>query len=1215
MFSTTMSTPAPGDGGWYLRVFFIFIFSCVCIVSDTHALLNSSPKPQAHCYQAAAVIAAGGKFNNHVPGVWPKNLLVCILSRKVSGSMIRFTSTDCETFLGCTKNGMESKFLRKFESVLELQMPVETRKGLASFLKQTGWSLAGELVTRDLGEHGSVPLKDHFVIHGGTKPNGVAITPLDLLQMQQTLKWSGISLEGVWLPRLVMLEPLHGGVLDGAVIDEAVAAVGALPLWAKSPTVGAQVKLLRAEVAKHGVRTCSCRTYDFEKVDSLTMQEGWVAWNVTDLSRWPLLTTARDLAGLFQPSLIPAMGICCRPSLVVPGWEALPGGVRAADLLDSGAQGRVQAQKAQAASYDWMWDQDLAENMELIVGRYKLILTEKTASADAQADGGMPVDSEQKQELLQGFGAPLRMTIQEALDGFIAIDDCSGLRELLFDLVRFSESRFGVEAKVSKFTSFILSVTTNGDGIRVLTLSVRSEEVWPAYKLYRDNQDVGEGRAMPLSRGMSFLLTEDPAKAMKRAAEYPLLEEERTKIKYARYVLRTMCFRPWIQEQQEKLSKGGPVDVESLFLNTLGQMRRWRVVDPERRKEVLEFAKTLAAFMAAFGRQPAQTVFDAGTAPYLEIIETMIPKAVTLVTDEAFRTALKASPSMEDQLLYRASSWQDDWRCVTPCTVASLKELTPYEHFAVVITGNAVLGHVIEYGFSVPNAMAVEGMERGSFYKELRNAKLAEALKTELLPLALLATEYTPTWVAVRSLRPKPLTLVFFAAVPGTGKTTCAGKLVDLLGSTVATLVSSDAQKTKTSLRELLECAQIGPLTEVLVVDRCAANSVGSVREMLWNTLHEYDLSICLLVPTSFGKIRLMGNEWHLPFSEEELAVYAGSVLARTGHIGKVEGAKGFGIVMQHVVDTARYNGSIAEAARDAWGPLVASYSSGYYCPIVSVPSMVPPLLHLATLLGLGLELSRRMRKLAAKFAPKSTEMAAIEKGAKKAAGAAGAGAAGATLASDGAILRQLVRGFVKYYDNYVPEAEELLEHEEDDTKVMAIWEKWLMERVVPVAAKYQALMRRTPDDVAQQMLEAVFGPVADTVEFQREYIPVPVVPNSFAVMVDWRTCDWLARECKQKTGVFPREQLHITRVVPDFFSDLAGMHIPISKVVGEKVEHDLECTQLRVSGISAVVDMEDGTHITLISAGPNKESVVGTTAIAEFERDCYGNFVACVPL
>jgi len=1312
----------------------------LCCFSSSHAL--DAPGPR---FYAQAVIAAGGKFTNL--NEWSPNLRRLILTAKVSGSMIRFTSTDGVLFVVCTKNGQEQRYLSKFKSVVDSQMSAGTRSGLAMFLKRTGWSLAGELVVHDLGEHGSVPLADHFVIHGGTKPNGAELTPLDLWQMKNTLAHSGVSVSGLFFPRCILLDPLDGGLLNGNLVSEALAAGSALPFWSDDASVTDRIDMMCLVLRANDVQTTSFETYDFCRLDSTTIMEGWVTWCVTDLDEWPLLAVGVDAAGRFDPELLPGLGVDCKPvtvrtleptpvlvvqpqtspvlvveqqtspvlvveqqaspvlvvesqaspvspvqpqpspvfavepgdvdsftvdalaylrkwmpveersspvktlrptpvstvqpqsssvltleplslaspakttvaagaSSVVPGWEKLPAGVCARDLLNAEELQELEWRRMRAQRIGEYWDQNLQERLSLVM---KQTVPLKAPKKIRRVDTGM--------KLLQNFGPSRQYTIEEAL-GLVAVDDVV-LRPFFFGLIRFLESKYGREVKASKFNSVFVRISKNVDGVSMMTISVRSEEVWAAYDLYCQHEDVGSCRPMPLSRGMSFLLTEDRAKAMAPAAEYARRKEQRTKNKEPCYTCYTMCIRPWMQKAQQAIQNGEPVDVDSLFSDALGHMRRWHIVNPARREEFLRLVHTLAAFMAAFGRS-SDTIFKVAGAPYLDIVNHMVPSAVELVTDEAYRSVMRASKREEDWQLMEASAWKDDPRCVAPSTVEELQALGPYQHLAIAISGNRSWADAVRRGLSVPNTPAGEGFSFGAIYKALRNNVLAEGLKTALLPLTKLATDYSPQmWVPMHSLRPKPLTLVFMAAIPGTGKSTCAGRLAELLGNDRAIVVSSDASKEK-NLGKMLESVEIGPLVRYVIVDRCSYSSVETIRSALWGCLFGYSLTVRFLVSTSHDHchMRLEGNDWLLPFSKEELAAYMGSVLVRKGHVGKVQGPKGFMIAAQHAVATARYSGSFEEDAKRALGPMTEEVSCGYFYPLVKDAPSPPLELSVAMLLTTGLVLSMEMRKLAAKSPSPNAAALVMERHAALVAaakvGPKGNGVDPAVgkpkLVSDAAILRILVLGLTKEDETLTTVLEPLLEGEQDDAKYWGIWERWLVEHVAPEAEEYLQSARSPVEDVARQMLQAVLAPVSTVVdpeELVTEYLMAPVVPNTFAIMVSDKALENPKGICAKALGFAPRcGPMHITVNLPDFYSDLRGVHVLIDQALDAHLVDDLEIVSMHVSDTSAVVFMEDDSHITLICAGPNKKSCAGTRqTLAFIECSVHGYITACVPL
>ena len=1197
--------------------------------------------------------------------------------------MIRFCSLDGVSFVVTTKNGLEQRFLQKFATVFESQINPEARAALALFIKKAGWSLTGELVVRDLGEHGSIPLSDHFVIHGGTKLDGSPITPLDLIQMKHTIDCCCRKLvQGIWFPLCVVLQPMAGkDFIDGDAIDTGLAAVNGLQFWGKEDSLEARIKLFRSVLKSRDVASVAYCNYDVEKLDGTQIWEGWVAWQVTDLKLWPMLVECLNAEGKFGFKLIGRSDIDCAPAGFGPSAKSAKSKVGASaksattkpprkfvcrcmgchDYDNSGPefaltigamwtggaqQGGVMApaQTQQAAA---LLRSPTELHPEAAVAPLELHQDVTVAPADVQLEVALaPLELQQaatavitpkKREEVpsspplttfpQNFAAPERYTIQEALR-LIAAPTLAGpgdtvLRPLLCDLVRFSESRFGQD--ISKFNSFIISISTNPDGVRILSITVRSDDIWAAYARYREFDDVGCGRAMPLSRGMSFVLTEDHTLAMSPPDEYPLLQEQRTKLKLANYVLRTMLLRPWISEQKQRLARGEAVDVDSLFQNALGQMRRWRVVVPERRLEVLTLVRNLAAFMAAFGGRKQQSIFDVQNASYIEILDVMVPRAVALVMDEGLRAQMAAG-GMQDQMLHRLTSWSEDLSILNPCTVAALQELMPYTCFALLITCKQLWARNVEYGFSVQGAQQVEGLARGAFFRELQNAKLAEEVKTELLPLASLATKYgTSSFVNVHSQSLRPLTLVLIAAVPGTGKSACVDRLAELLGSDRTVVLSSDQAGRGVSLSDLLESKPLDYSVEFVVVDRCSASNVDTVRKTLWNSLLCYDLHVRLIVPTSFEQMSMDGNDWHLPFSMEELATYLGSVLARTQHVGKVDGPKGFLIAASHVVSTARYYGSVEEEARESWGPLVASFGCGYYQPLKDVAPEVPAALRVAVLLALGLELSKTMRKLASKFPPKPPATAAeaqdpvppaaVAPSAKKGGAKKAPLSTTVPIVSDAVMLRKIATGFARMYDNYTYDMEELLVGEPDDAKFLANWEQWLAVKVAPIAAEYHLRARRSVEDVALQMLDAVMTPSQAERHMSMELLSIPVVPNTFAIMYNQSTVRFITEECSQKIGIFPSRNLHTTLHVTDFFSNLEGLEYQIERAVGGLDENDIEFESMGMSSESVVIHVEGGMHITIMCAGANKDSCAGTRRILGIDHAADGRVVACVPL
>ena len=374
--------------------------------------------------------------------------------------------------------------------------------------------------------------------------------------------------------------------------------------------------------------------------------------------------------------------------------------------------------------------------------------------------------------------------------------------------------------------------------------------------------------------------------------------------------------------------------------------------------------------------------------------------------------------------------------------------------------------------------------------------------------------------------------------------------------------------------------------------------------------------------------MRLEGNDWLLPFSKEELAAYMGSVLVRKGHVGKVQGPKGFMIAAQHAVATARYSGSFEEDAKRALGPMTEEVSCGYFYPLVKDAPSPPLELSVAMLLTTGLVLSMEMRKLAAKSPSPNAAALVMERHAALVA-AAKAGPKGngvdpavgkPKLVSDAAILRMLVLGLTREDETLTTVLEPLLEGEQDDAKYWGIWERWLVEHVAPEAEEYLQSARSPVEDVARQMLQAVLAPVSTVVdpeELVTEYLMAPVVPNTFAIMVSDKALENPKGICAKALGFAPRcGPMHITVNLPDFYSDLRGVHVLIDQALDADLVDDLEIVSMHVSDTSAVVFMEDDSHITLICAGPNKKSCAGTRqTLAFIECSVHGYITACVPL
>jgi hypothetical protein len=239
-------------------------------------------------------------------------------------------------------------------------------------------------------------------------------------------------------------------------------------------------------------------------------------------------------------------------------------------------------------------------------------------------------------------------------------------------------------------------------------------------------------------------------------------------------------------------------------------------------------------------------------------------------------------------------------------------------------------------------------------------------------------------------------------------------------------------------------------------------------------------LHIHMMIP-DHGVTKIQGNDdWFLPFSLEQMALNACSVLLRKHNDGQmpsvnaVEGGSGFDIAIQHMV-AARTSLSIADQARKEFKSLAGTFSVSYFKYTKEV-EFIPQNIMIALQLNIGLHLSKETKQ-------------SIEKGSKQKIGL-----------SDGLILKTLALSLRNTLGTV--DALESLIYSIDSTgdNLASIWPEWLNDTIGGDAIDFVSKVRLPIKVTVQEMISTLFEMSSES--DVSKIVCIPFIPQYFGIQV-----------------------------------------------------------------------------------------------------------------
>ena len=1113
-------------------------------------------------------MGAGPKFDNHKfyfgdtfdgkyvdDRVDLADLKVVCATEKSSGSMIRLIAHPLNygEFVAGTKNGTEDKFLFTFQNVFKKQFGDDLSVALWNFLRQTGWTLNFELVTStivspnghiDHCSHGSKPLTDHIIIHGGTKQNQDILNPLDLYQMKVTIArdWGKETVQGLYFPHctffgvngcddLLSLEKAFIEVNNKVVFPRVRNVAPCLLDDAASLMEGGNYYFWQSEFCsearKRGIFSCQVFDHDSGKVDNADVLEGWVMHYVSG--------------------------------------DMLTGSYAVLDLC--------------------------LDQLNMVFDCDKIPAVEGITTTRL---GGVP-----ECKILMGYSSDARkLTIEEMLGEYAA---GPVLKDFLWDLLCFVESKQGIMGGMTKRSFFIQLATLPDADAALMTVTMRGEHQWYLYEEFCKKRPPSS--CIKLSRGFSILLTTNPSYAMEEP-DWVCDEKRdtRDKWKLGHYMLHTRVLRPHCSKNENVSKKPLSCSDEFKKLFDLGFLTRWGLVKGVSRFEALKYLYLMAAYCSSIIAK------EESNMTYLDKIEDMMAKlsfpnsrrsecvAWLGLYADVRKSELMPSPSACGMI----EKLGDGCDLMFEMAVMALEDPTN-------IPLHALMGD-IELGLGILSQPVSKAMGGGFMYDFVRDNKKVTSLKGRLVPLLLLIQKYNWDFICRNSKTIETLKLVIAAGTPGMGKSTYLNEVGRQLNEIsyggvdgsqcivmgVDTFPGNTAKERLLNLfSEFRACNESDPSINMLILDRCCVD-VSSLG--LRNVFPDKILDIHMLIP-DHGATAVQGNEcdWFLPFSLDQIAVNACSALVRKHNNGQmpalnaVEGARGFDLAVEHIV-SARASRSIEKLAREELRSLAGSFSVSYF-RYVDEGVVVPWSIMIAIQLSVGMNLSRSTRQVIENSLKKKVE------------------------AADGVILKTLALSLQDVYGRDVDSLECLLSEImtcESESNIMGnIWPKWLNGIMESDAKKYLSVARLPMQATVGQMVGGIRRlSTATPIHTQVRVMHFPFVPQYFGIQVSNSMvvkCDLKGKFFvggSDSARLYVRDgDIHVTSLVPtmslsEFSDGIIRSHVTaaiqkktfnfrIEKIVSGPTTNAATVTVL--SGVDLFGDKNG--HVTLICAGANKDS------------------------
>lgn len=1033
-------------------------------------------------YTFVKQMGAGPKFDN-MPRLGSEKKEVedpvehVICTEKSSGFMARLSEIDDKLIL-LTKNGSDPRYIATAKRILQAQMSAKLLAALLLFLKEWGWSLNLEVISKCIdsvevemeddakgeacgstiikkkvikyGEvcaHGSIPKTDHVIIHGGSQQNSLTLTPIDLMMMKETLcsilvahfrEESALKEETedeILTAEERAREELRGSLFLASCFGFKTDERGITPLQVAFDAVNN--RMLCPCIRK----VAPCAALDTLPPDTPYVAEGDEYYY---LSNGLLAELAKQYANDTSNSR----------------WRYKDHSTGAVDSKEC-FEGYVvhKVRKSDLENPSWSW---------------RLLNTFKNPRT-GHFDPSMVSPLEKKSGDLQ-----LKEKAVEFVSGFYQIQNDSGkltlenflpstggeLQKFIWHLLGFVESPEGRVCNASKENSFKLVLTGSDQlppGYAVLTVSVNGDDniFYQFEKFYHQHQQTHKS-LLRLSRGCSFIIStsgvvEEAAALLDYVDRVPT--DNRTKMKHANYTSRTMCQRAKFEKmcdsslQEADMAVVGAVakkdckcdapnntvNIGCMFEEALRYASRWGVYGEAARSELLKKEYLIAAYIAAYTRTGRKY------KTYLYAINDMME-------DLRLGGHAELACAWLDQLMTVVSSHcslQDQQQLVSKQVTELLVALEPRQVFALAVyalqepesEALQALVDVIAIGFScvhIGSSCANVACSKGFLFKELKNNSIANELKDVLLPLLALVRDYGVAWLRKHSKPPRVLKLVMVAATPGAGKSTWLAELrvkieSGFLGdSHQCIIVASDAiprnirNRNEALMQQIKEAAEkMESSSSYVLIDRCCIDlfrAGNGFLNMLRSLSFEFRLDIQYFIP-EHGKVSLNGNEkdWVLPFSEAQMCVNAATVLYRAQHAGGVEGANGVRVAMEHMKNARLpVNYGLPVLVQHALEGIAYSLKISFFqyiFPFDGVQLKVPEEILMAMRLALGLELSMEAQLAVVALAEKKTKEAATTQKRTKPSKKGEGGAEGeVVIASRQMILSKLVDGLLQNF-------------------------------------------------------------------------------------------------------------------------------------------------------------------------------------------------------